>query len=89
MLNAAGWLDPADADALNKQLQTAEIPVGARGEIVFELTLKDGRVIDVVPQEEISTLTDQVAVQNLDYAIRVWQGVPGVNTTLVISLRIR
>ncbi|WP_445630628.1 VIT domain-containing protein [Nostoc sp. DSM 114167] len=76
-------LDNTEIANLTRHLQQLNLPSSFSGEIVFEFTVKKGRVKRVVLDEETSTLKDPVVVEKIKRSLLLWR-VPSSTTGKVI-----
>ncbi|MGB3190084.1 MAG: after-VIT domain-containing protein, partial [Limnoraphis sp.] len=81
-------LDEAGIQALTQHLQTFKIPDGFKGELVFELQVKDGRVKRVVLNEKASTLKEKAVIKLIHKHLQTWKVPISVSEQIVIKLRI-
>ncbi|HBE16439.1 MAG TPA: trypsin [Cyanobacteria bacterium UBA11149] len=70
---SANGLDPAAIAILTRHLQRLNLPSGLNGEIVFELILKKGRVTRVVLDENATTLSDKMIIEQIKRSLLTWQ----------------
>ncbi|HSF74794.1 MAG TPA: VIT domain-containing protein [Microcoleus sp.] len=99
---SAEGLDAGAIAALTQYLQSVNLPAGASGETVWELSVQDGRVarlailfVGVAPvgagfanDPQTSTLQATDAVETLNRALSSWQPPAGFKGTLRLKLRI-
>ncbi|MEH1847074.1 MAG: after-VIT domain-containing protein [Nostoc sp.] len=81
-------LDETGITDLTQHLQQLNFPSGFSGEIVFEFTLKKGRVGRVVLDDKTSMLKDAVVVETIKRSLLVWRVPPSTTAKLVLILRI-
>ncbi len=82
-------LDPAGIVAITQYLQQLKLPNGFSGVIVFEFTVKKGRVGRIVLDEEASTLLDKAVVEVIKRSILAWNSPPSATGTVRLILRIK
>ncbi|MEH1969943.1 after-VIT domain-containing protein [Nostoc sp.] len=81
-------LDDTEIADLTQHLQQLNFPSGFSGEIVFEFSVKKGRVERVVLDEETSTLKDAVVVEKIKRSLLLWRVPLSTTGKLVLILRI-
>jgi Ca-activated chloride channel homolog len=86
---SATGLDPAGIVAITQYLQQLKLPTGFSGVIVFEFTVKKGRVGRIVIDEEASTLLDRAVVEVIKRSISTWNSPPSATGTVRLTLRIK
>ncbi|MEG4071759.1 VIT domain-containing protein [Microcoleus sp. Pol14C2] len=85
---SAEGLDAGAIAALTQYLQSLNLPAGVSGEMVWELSVQDGRVARVAIDTKTSTLQATDAVETLKRALSSWQPPAGFKGTLRLKLRI-
>ncbi|MEG4006200.1 VIT domain-containing protein [Microcoleus sp. Pol11C1] len=85
---SAEGLDAGAIAALTQYLQSVNLPAGVSGEMVWELSVQDGRVALVAIDTKTSTLQATDAVETLKRALSSWQPPAGFKGTLRLKLRI-
>jgi len=87
VVRATGLTEEAIA-TLQKHLSRITLPTGFDGLLVLELTLKQGRVGQVLVDEENSTCTETQVVERVARSLRTWNssGVTG-NVTLTLQIQ--
>ncbi len=85
---SAEGLDAGAIAALTQYLQSVNLPTGLSGEMVWELSVQDGRVARVGIDTQTSTLQATDAVETLKRALSSWQPPAGFKGTLRLKLRI-
>jgi Ca-activated chloride channel family protein len=85
---SAEGLDAGAIAALTQYLQSVNLPTGVSGEMVWELSVQDGRVAFVAIDTQTSTLQATDAVETLKSALSSWQPPAGFKGTLRLKLRI-
>ncbi|MEH2014426.1 VIT domain-containing protein [Nostoc sp.] len=80
-------LDEIGIANLSQHLQQLNLPSGFSGEMVFEFTVKKGRVGRVVLDEKASTLKNAVVVEKIKRSLLVWI-LPSTTGKLILILRI-
>ncbi len=86
---SATGLDPAEVVAITQYLQQLKLPTGFSGVIVFEFTVKKGRVGRIVLDEEASTLLNKAMVEVIKRSISAWNSSPSATGTVRLTLRIK
>ncbi|MEH1820832.1 MAG: VIT domain-containing protein [Nostoc sp.] len=87
VISATGLDDTEIAD-LTQYLQQLNFPSGFSGEIVFEFTLKKGRVERVMLDEEASTLKDPVVVEKIKRSLLLWRVSPSTTGKIILTLNL-
>ncbi|MBE8966851.1 after-VIT domain-containing protein [Nostocales cyanobacterium LEGE 12452] len=82
-------LDDTEIADLTQHLQQLNFPSGFSGEIVFEFTVKKGRVERVVLDEETSTLKDPVVVEKIKRSLLIWRVPPSTIGKVILTLHLR
>ncbi|MEG4218043.1 VIT domain-containing protein [Microcoleus sp. Pol14C6] len=85
---SAEGLDAGALAALTQYLQSVNLPAGVSGEMVWELSVQDGRVARVAIDTKTSTLQATDAVETLKRAMSSWQPPAGFKGTLRLKLQI-
>ncbi|MEH2149683.1 VIT domain-containing protein [Nostoc sp.] len=81
-------LDNTEIADLTRHLQQLNFPSGFSGEIVFEFTVKKGRVERVVLDEETSTLKDAVVVERIKRSLLLWRVPPSTTGKVILTLHL-
>ncbi|RCJ38085.1 trypsin [Nostoc punctiforme NIES-2108] len=81
-------LDNTEIADLTQHLQQLNFPSGLSGEIVFEFTVKKGRVERVVLDEETSTLKDPVVVEKIKRSLLLWRVPPSTTGKVILTLHL-
>ncbi|MEH1949595.1 MAG: after-VIT domain-containing protein [Nostoc sp.] len=81
-------LDNTEIADLTRHLQQLNFPSGFSGEIVFEFTVKKGRVERVVLDEETSTLKDPVVVEKIKRSLLLWRVPPSTTGKVILTLHL-
>ncbi|MEH2209978.1 VIT domain-containing protein [Nostoc sp.] len=81
-------LDDTEIADLTQHLQQLNFPSGFSGEIVFEFTVKKGRVERVVLDEETSTLKDPVVVEKIKRSLLLWRVPPSTTGKVILTLHL-
>ncbi|MFN6559042.1 MAG: VIT domain-containing protein [Nostoc sp. ChiSLP01] len=87
VISATG-LDEAAIANLSQHLEQINLPPGFSGEIVFEFTVKKGRVGGIVLDEEASTQKDAAVVENIKRSLLLWIVPTSTTAKVVLTLRI-
>lgn len=66
-------LDGAARASLTQHLHKLNFPSGLRGEIVFELVVKKGRVTRVMLDENVTTIGDKKVIELIKRSLLTWQ----------------
>jgi Ca-activated chloride channel family protein len=85
---SAEGLDAGAIAALTQYLQSVNLPAGVSGEMVWELSVQDGRIARAAIDPQTSTLQATDAVETLNRALSSWQPPAGFKGTLRLKLRI-
>ncbi|MEH1975772.1 MAG: VIT domain-containing protein [Nostoc sp.] len=81
-------LDNTEIAELTRHLQQLNFSSGFSGEIVFEFTVKKGRVERVVLDEETSTLKDAVVVEKIKRSLLLWRVSPSTTGKVILTLHL-
>ncbi|MEH2087383.1 VIT domain-containing protein [Nostoc sp.] len=81
-------LDNTEIADLTRHLQQLNFPSGFSGEIVFEFTVKKGRVERVVLDEETSILKDPVVVEKIKRSLLLWRVPPSTTGKVILTLHL-
>ncbi len=81
-------LDDTEIADLTQHLQQLNFPSGFSGEIVFEFTVKKGRVERVVLDEETSILKDPVVVEKIKRSLLLWRVPPSTTGKVILTLHL-
>ncbi|HBB35702.1 MAG TPA: trypsin [Cyanobacteria bacterium UBA8803] len=84
---SATGLDEAAIAQLTQHLQQLTLlPVGFSGEIVFELSVRKGRVVRVLVDEDASTLKEEGVIEMIKRSLFTWQVPPSASSIVSIKL---
>ncbi|BAY75764.1 hypothetical protein NIES25_22110 [Nostoc linckia NIES-25] len=81
-------LDEATITDLTQHLEQINLPPGFSGEIVFEFTVKNGRVGGIMLDEEASTQKDAAVVEKIKRSLLLWIVLTSTTAKVVLTLRI-
>lgn len=82
-------LDEAATASLTKHLEQLDLLDGWRGEIVFEFSVRQGRVVRVVWDEDASTLRELQAIEWIKRSLVAWRVPISATGTVRLTLRIQ
>ncbi|MEW6496307.1 MAG: VIT domain-containing protein [Cyanobacteriota bacterium] len=82
-------LDEAAIASVTQHLQQLYIPSGFSGGIVFELSVRKGRVLRVVVDEEASTLEETTIIELIKRSLSAWRVPSSATGTVRLTLRIQ
>jgi Ca-activated chloride channel family protein len=87
-------IDAEDLDAeatteLENLLQFVNLSPGVTGEVVWEIVVRQGRVVRVMLDDRASTLTDQGAIDLIRQTLQRWQPPQSLSGTLRIKLQVQ
>ncbi|WP_204102466.1 MULTISPECIES: VIT domain-containing protein [Spirulina sp. CCY15215] len=85
----ANGFDRATIDALNQYLHNISIPNGVRGELIFELRLRNGRIELAILDDVASTVTEKTLINEIRRRLLTWSPPQGISGTYAIKLRVR
>ncbi|WP_445636071.1 Trypsin [Nostoc sp. DSM 114161] len=85
---SATGLDEAAIANLTQHLELINLPPGFSGEIVFEFTVKNGRVGGIMLDEQASTQKDAAVVENIKRSLLLWIVPTSTTAKVVLTLRI-
>ncbi len=74
---------------LTEHLQQLNLPSGFSGEIVFEFSVRKHRVVQVMVDEEASTLQETTIIEIIKRSLIAWQVPSSVTGTVRLTLRIQ
>jgi Ca-activated chloride channel homolog len=84
--------DELDAEAiadLEELFQFVSLSPGVSGEVVWEIVVRQGRVVRVMLDDRASTLTDQPAINLIRQTLQRWQPPQSLSGTLRIKLQVQ
>ncbi|GAB4297288.1 MAG: VIT domain-containing protein [Oscillatoriaceae cyanobacterium] len=84
---SAEGLDAGAIASLEQHLKYVTLPASASGEVVWELTVRGGRVVRTIWDDTASTIRDSGTLDALEQAISSWS-VPG-NTSGTVRIKLR
>lgn len=87
ILNVTG-LAKSSASRLSQHLEQVILPSGYSGELVFELPVRQGRVVRVLWDEEASSLNNPVLIAVIKRSLLTWRVPHGLMNTIRLTLRI-
>ncbi len=87
VISSTGLDEAAIAD-LTQHLEQINLPPGFSGEIVFEFTVKKGRVAGIMLDEEASTQKDAAVVEKIKRSLLLWKIPTSTTAKVVLTLRI-
>ncbi len=85
---SATGLDARSIDLLGDHLLAIQVPIGFSGQVVFEFHVRDSRVIQLVLDEQASTLTEAVVIDELRRSLLAWRCAATADTVRLV-LRIQ
>lgn len=85
---SADGLDSNALSRLTQHLESADIPDGISGEVVWELTIRNGRAVRIVFDDTVSTLGDRAVLDVIKEALSSWQFPPATPNKIRLKLRI-
>ncbi|WP_432809708.1 VIT domain-containing protein [Pantanalinema sp. GBBB05] len=88
IISAIG-LDEAAIANLTQHLQSLQFNPGFSGLIVFEFTIKQGRVLNVVLDEQTSTLQDVDVIQAIKRSLLAWLVPRSLMGQVVLTLKVQ
>jgi hypothetical protein len=86
---SATGLDPAGIVAITQYLQQLKLPTGFSGVIVFDFTVKNGRVGRIVLDEEASTLLEKTVVGMIKRSLTAWNCPPLATGKVRLTLQLK
>lgn len=87
VIQATG-LDQIAIALLTQHLQSAQLPTGFSGDLVFEFQVKQGRVRQVVLDEQASSLTEQTVIDEIRKSLLIWQPLNTIIGNVRIVIRV-
>jgi Ca-activated chloride channel family protein len=81
-------LDTEAIALLTKHLQSMPLPPGVSGELVWELRISQGRVKQVILDDEQSSGDDPELVEVIRQRLFIWRSVGSLATTVLLRVRI-
>ncbi|MFN6514225.1 MAG: VIT domain-containing protein [Nostoc sp. CreGUA01] len=87
VISATGLDEAAIAD-LTQHLEQINLPSGFSGEMVFEFTIKKGRVAGIMLDEKASTQKDAAVVEKIKRSLLLWKIPTSTTAKVVLTLRI-
>ncbi|MBW4680060.1 MAG: after-VIT domain-containing protein [Microcoleus vaginatus WJT46-NPBG5] len=81
-------LDEAATNALKQHLKRVKLPAGFSGEIVLEFPVQNGRVGQIILDDQASTLDEATVVDPIKRSLLIWKVPQGVASIVRITLRI-
>ncbi|MGI0486453.1 VIT domain-containing protein [Pantanalinema rosaneae CENA516] len=85
----AEGLDEAEIANLTQHLQSLRFEPGFSGLIVFEFTVKQGRVLKLVVDEQASTLQDVDVIQAIKRSLLTWVVPRSLSGQVILTLQVR
>jgi len=82
-------LDSSAIALLTQYLQSIQLPRGFSGDLVFEFSVSQGRVRQVVLDEQASSLKEQTVMEAIRLKLITWRSPQTINTTVILTLRIQ
>jgi Ca-activated chloride channel family protein len=87
-------IDAEDLDAeatadLEDLLQFVSLSPGVSGEVVWEIVVRQGRVVRVMLDDRASTLSDRGAIDLIRQTLQGWQPPQSLSGTLRIKLQVQ
>lgn len=82
-------LDENAIALLTKHLQLIQLPKGFSGDLVFELQVNQGRVRQVVWDEQASSLKEDTVISLIRRSLLTWLPPQTINNTIQITIRIQ
>ncbi|MBD2517668.1 after-VIT domain-containing protein [Nostoc sp. FACHB-973] len=87
VVSVTGLHEAAIAD-LTQHLEQINLPPGFGGEIVFEFTVKKGRVTGIMLDEQASTQKNAAVVENIKRSLLTWRVPQSTTAKVILTLRI-
>ena len=81
-------LDASAIALLNRHLQAIQLPAGFTGNLVFELRVNKGRVIQVVFDEQASSLQETTVVEAIRRSLLTWKAPQSTTRIVLLTIRI-
>ncbi|NEQ27509.1 MAG: after-VIT domain-containing protein, partial [Microcoleus sp. SIO2G3] len=81
---SATGLDADAIDRLTQHLQTVQLPTGFSGEVVFEFQIRNRRVIQLVLDEQASTLKESTVIDELRRSLLAWRVVAAATAVRLV-----
>ncbi len=85
---AADGLDDETLENLNEQLLYTYLPAGYSGEVIMEIRIQNGRVEQILLDDQVSTLQDREIVNILRQQLQYWNPPETLDDTLRITFQI-
>ena len=86
---SADGLDSNALSRLTQHLESGDIPDGISGEVVWELTIRNGRAVRIVFDDTVSTLEERAVLDAIKQAISSWQFPTATPNKIRLKLRIK
>ncbi len=88
IINVTG-LEPEIISLLTKYLQSISLPTGFNdGELVFEFQVSQGRVRQLVLDEQVSTFPEEIIIDAIRHALVSWCPPRNLTSTVVLKIQI-
>ncbi|NJL22500.1 MAG: after-VIT domain-containing protein [Leptolyngbyaceae cyanobacterium SM1_3_5] len=81
---SATGLDERTIDLLRDYLLAVQVPTGFSGQVVFEFQVKDRRLIQLVLDEQASTLTEAIVIDALRRSLLAWRASATADTVRLV-----
>ncbi|WP_249068550.1 VIT domain-containing protein [Argonema antarcticum] len=85
---SADGLDGNAIASITQKLQNVNIPNNISGEVVLELSIKNGRIQRIVLDDKASTVKEQNVIDEIKRSILTWQAPSSINSIIRLRLRI-
>ncbi len=85
---SADGLDGNAIASITQKLQNVNIANNISGEVVLELSIKNGRIQRIVLDDKASTVKDRDVIDEIKRSILTWQAPSSINSTIRLRLRI-
>ncbi|MCL1467868.1 VIT domain-containing protein [Argonema galeatum] len=85
---SADGLDGSAIASITQRLQNVNITNNISGELVLELSIKNGRIQRIVLDDKASTVKDRDVIDEIKRSIVSWQAPSSINSTIRLRLRI-
>ena len=82
-------LDSNALSRLTRHLESAAIPDGISGEVVWELTIRNGRVVRIVFDDIVSTVSERSLLNAIKDALSSWQFPQATPNKIRLKLRVK
>ncbi|MGM3304390.1 VIT domain-containing protein [Anabaena sp. WFMT] len=82
-------LDQQMVSLLFQHLQSIQLPTGLRGDLVFEFEINQGRIRQLVLDEQASSLQDQSLINAIKRSLLTWRPSQIISSSVVLSIRIQ